>query len=76
MGVWLLYAAGACAACSQMGNRNRPTEKVGVMQPIPLRRGGAAALPPSPISVIHTITHSRSTLAKEWGARGEGNAGR
>ena len=42
----------------------------------PASAGGAAALPPSPISAIHTITHSRSTLAKEWGARGEGNAGR
>lgn len=47
MGVWLLYAVGACAACSQTGNRNRPTEKVGVMQPVPLRRGGPLlSLPP------------------------------
>lgn len=43
----------------------------------PSRFGGGGRCSPSlPYQRNTTITHSRSTLAKEWGARGEGNAGR
>ena len=69
MGGWLLYAAGACAACSQPGNCNRPTEKVGGIRP-PAAAGGGCALPPSPISVILHVRVVPSRRDRGRGGKG------
>lgn len=72
MGGWLLYAAGACAACSQPGNCNRPTEKVGEIRSP--RCGGGGLRPPS-LPYQRNNTRSRNSHARGWGVRGERGRG-